>query len=198
MDSPVPYLPALTRAERRCLLAIARHRIEAVLRGDRPAPFQGLTPTLTAAGAAFVTLRHGSALRGCIGSITADAPLHETVARVACSAAFDDPRFPPVTAAELPDLEIEISRLSALVPVPAEAVVPGLHGVAIVCRGRRAVFLPKVATTQGWDRETLLRELCEKAALDPQAWRSAEAEVSVFTAEVFADHDEEGAGTGKS
>lgn len=188
MATTPPLLVPLTPAERRLLLNIARQSIRSELFNEPvPRATKGLTPALEVAGGAFVTLRSEEQLRGCIGSILPDAPLHETVARVARSAAFEDPRFSPLTPAELPDLEIEISRLSALERVPPEAVVPGVHGVSIKCRGHRAVFLPGVATTQGWDRETLLSELCLKAQLDPDAWRSPEAEVSVFTAEVLSD-----------
>jgi len=190
--TPAPRLIPLTPAERRLLLQIARQSIRAELLGEAAPTPAGLTSPLETAGTAFVSLHQGGELRGCIGSLTADAPLHATVARVARSAAVEDPRFPPLTVSEVSGLDIEISRLSALVPVPPEAVVPGLHGVSIACQGRRAVFLPQVATKYGWDRETLLRELCQKAHLAPDAWRSPEAHVSVFVAEVFSDADAAG------
>lgn len=185
-----PSLTPLSPDERRLLLRVARDSIRAVVLGEPAAEPDGLTPALEAVGAVFVSLHHDGALRGCIGSLAADQPLYRAVARAAEAAALEDPRFPPVGLSELPGLEIEISRLSALVPVSPDAVLPGEHGVSLQWSGRRAVFLPQVAPKYGWDRETLLRELCAKAHLPPDAWRYPEAQVSVFVAEVFSDADE--------
>jgi AMMECR1 domain-containing protein len=66
-------------------------------------------------------------------------------------------------------------------------VVPGFHGLSIVLRGRKAVFLPQVAVDGGWDRETLLEQTCLKAGLPANAWQEPIAEICVFTAEVFGE-----------
>ncbi len=95
---------------------------------------------------------------------------------MALQAAFHDPRFDPVAAAELPRLTIEISVLTPARPVAGPAdVVPGRDGVVLRKGGRSAVFLPQVATEQGWDRDTLLTQLARKAGLPGDAWRQGAA-----------------------
>ena len=186
-DLPLITLVPLTDAERRDLLRLARHALHAALRQDESPPEITITPALSKPAAAFVSLHGHGHLRGCIGTLVADKPLHETIAQIAVSAAFDDPRFPPLAAHELADLEIEISRLSGLVPATPEQVCPGLHGVAVTCGEHRAVFLPQVAPQHGWDRETLLTEVCRKALLPGNAWKQSDCSLSVFVAEVFAE-----------
>ena len=188
-DGAPGALPPLTEAERSALLRLARRSIAGAV-GTARAP--GIdesirTPALQAPGAAFVSLHRDHSLRGCVGTLSADRPLYETVAAMAVAAAVSDPRFEPLTAAELPGVRIEISRLGPLVPAQPEQVVVGVHGVSITVASRHAVYLPQVAVTQGWTREQLLRELCLKAYLPPDAWVAADAILYVFVAEVFAD-----------
>ena len=137
----------------------------------------------------FVTLRRRSDgdLRGCIGFPEARYPLEEAVSRAAVSAALSDPRFPPVTRDELPELAIDVSVLSPLTPGRAEDLVIGRHGVAIRGRGRGALFLPQVAVEQGWDVESLLRQLCRKAGLPAAAWRDGDCELLLFETESETD-----------
>jgi AmmeMemoRadiSam system protein A len=177
----------LTAAERRDLLWLARASIRCALDAEAAPPQIALTPPLIEPAAAFVSLHCAGRLRGCVGTVTADKPLHETVAHMACSAAFDDPRFPPVSAMEVPMIDIEISLLSPMVPAAPDEVRPGTHGVCVTCDRHRAVFLPQVATTQNWDRDTLLSELCRKALLAPDAWRWPGCTLLVFVAEVFGE-----------
>jgi uncharacterized protein (TIGR00296 family) len=123
------------------------------------------------------------------------APLQEATEAVrrATVMALTDPRFTsaPVTAAELPNVVIEVSLLSD----PAKtgdplSLNPGVHGI-IIRRGERSgCFLPKVASEWGWDAETLLTKCCGmKAGLDPQAWRDPGTEILLFTADAFAEDD---------
>lgn len=183
----LPECPSLTPAERRGLLWLARDSIRAALQGEDLAPRITLSAALSAPAAAFVSLHHEHRLRGCIGTLVADRALHETVTRMARLAAFEDPRFPPLTAAELPGIAIEISRLSALVLAQPEQICPGHHGVCVTCGAHRSVFLPQVALLYNWDRETLLSELCTKAMLPADAWKQPETTLMAFAAEVFAD-----------
>ncbi len=187
MSAGGSFISPLTLAERAMLLFLARHSIRASLENAAPPACPSLTPALTQPAAAFVSLHSERRLRGCIGTLEAERPLHVAVVRLAVSAAFDDPRFPPLAAVELPMLEIEISRLGPLVPCRPEDVLPGIHGVCVRHGEHRGVFLPQVATEHGWDRDTLLRELCRKAMLPPDVWKNPEAELRVFTAEVFGD-----------
>jgi len=141
---------------------------------------------------AFVTLeaREGHDLRGCIGHIIGDRPLGEVVRGVAVSAARSDPRFPPVQPEELAGLRIEISVLTAPVPVEPSArcrVVIGRDGL-LVRRGRaQALLLPQVATEQRLGPEAFLNAVCHKAGLAPGSWREPDTHVFTFTAEVFVE-----------
>jgi len=179
----------LTAVERRDLLWIARASIRGAFEPQAPPPQITLTPPLIEPTAAFVSLHCDGQLRGCVGTVTADKPLHETVEHMARAAAFDDPRFPPLAAAEVSAIDIEISRLSRMVPARPEDVRPGVHGVCIASSEQRAVFLPQVATTHNWDRDTLLDELCRKALLPPNAWRRPGCHLLVFVAEIFGERE---------
>jgi len=180
-------LPLLTPGQRAVLLAVAKEAICAEVRRSPLSVVPSFDPVLQAPGAAFVTLRRGPSLRGCIGYVHAVKPLVETVVQCAVSAATADPRFPPVTPVELPSLTVEISVLSPLaaVPDPGEIQV-GTHGLLISREGRQGLLLPQVATEFGWDRETFLRHTCQKAGLPPDAWRHG-AEIYSFTVDHFTD-----------
>jgi MEMO1 family protein len=177
----------LNATEGRELLALARRTLERhLLTGIPPLPRPASTELRRKAGA-FVTLNRDGALRGCIGHMVGDAPLALTVARMAIEAGTGDPRFRPVTPAELSGLTLEVSVLSPARPVHGVGdITPGRDGVVIEKDGRGAVFLPQVATEQGWGREELLDNLCLKAGLPKNAWRSG-ARFLTFQAEVFAE-----------
>ena len=174
--------------EQRLLLATARCAIydRLGLRFDVPAPFA--SEALAATCGAFVTLHKGGRLRGCIGHLSSDRPLTETVSEVAVSSAFDDPRFPPVTEEEAPRLSIEISVLSPFREIsdPREVVV-GTHGILMRRGGRSGLLLPQVATEQGWDREEFLDHTCLKAGLPMGSWRESGTHIEVFSAFVFGE-----------
>lgn len=189
MTPGVPEFIPLTLPERQELLWCARQSIRAALHGEEPPECRALTPALSLPGAAFVSLHHERRLRGCIGTLSAEQSLYRAVSKMAVSAAFDDPRFPPLAKSELPGLEIEVSRLSSLLPARAEEICIGRHGVCITHGEHRAVFLPQVALQQKWDRATLLNELCRKALLSPDAWRHPSTNLTVFEAEVFTEED---------
>ena len=135
----------------------------------------------------FVTLHLAGDLRGCIGHMDADEPLAESIARCAVAASSADPRFPAVTAAELPGLEIEISMLGAMEPItgPRDVEV-GRHGLMIEKGGRRGLLLPQVAVEHEWDASMFLSQTCRKAGLPLDAWTRGAA-VWRFEAEVFGD-----------
>jgi AmmeMemoRadiSam system protein A len=176
---------------RKQLLRIARESIEAVHAGGRAPQWSAadVDEELHRPAGAFVTLKTRSGdLRGCIGSIHAVHPLYEAVASSAISAAFRDPRFPPVQPQELAQLEIEISVMGPieLVRTPDDIEV-GRDGL-IVSRGRNAgLLLPQVAIEYGWDRETFLAQTCVKAGLPPAAWRLQDTRIERFAAEVFGE-----------
>jgi AmmeMemoRadiSam system protein A len=108
------------------------------------------------------------------------------VAETAQSAAFDDPRFPPVTPEEAPHLIVEISVLSPLRAIRPEEVVTGVHGLIVTQGGRRGLLLPQVPLEWNWNRETFLSQTCLKAGLPPDAWMQ-DVDLQSFTADVFGD-----------
>lgn len=186
--APVDLEP-LTTAEKRELLRIARAAVGAAL-GTGPAPDLGLdSAVLRAPGAAFVSVYVGGRLRGCVGTIRRRDPLYAAVARFARAAAFDDPRFPALDVAEWPELTIEISRLSDLVPARPEDVVVGRQGVCVARGENQGLLLPQVAERHSWTRDRLLDETCIKAGLGAGAWREPDTRISVFVAEVFGEDD---------
>ena len=151
------------------LLFIARGSIENELfpqeQGSTTAPWLGQ------AGATFVTLTKNEELRGCIGSLEATRPLGEDVAQNALGAAFRDPRFPAMTAAEWPQCRIEVSLLSTPKPVrfADEAdllaqIEAGKDGLIVEADGKRGTFLPQV-----WediqDKRAFVSSLLRKAGL---------------------------------
>lgn len=179
----------LSAADRKLLLAHARETIRRRLAGETVLLSPPCGPGLKVKRGAFVTLKEDGDLRGCIGHLAEDTPLIEVVGQMALQAAFQDPRFPPLRREELARCSLEISVLTPMQPVPGpSAIVVGRDGVVLRKQGRSAVFLPQVATEQGWDREQLLSQLARKAGLPPDAWRSG-AEFLTFQAEVFGEAD---------
>ena len=179
----------LSDDDRAALLAIARKTIAQYLESGTTPLARGFSPAVNRLQGAFVTLNKGGRLRGCIGHMAEDAPLGRTVGAMALQAAFHDRRFPSLKAGELPDVEIEISVLTPFRPVPGpEAIVVGRDGVVLRKRGRSAVYLPQVATEQGWNRDQMLDHLCRKAGLEPGDWRRG-AELLTFQAEVFSEKE---------
>lgn len=193
----------LSPVEKTYLLALARRTIERALQRQAVhIPVQEILPypadlvSQVSAGAsalktpsgAFVTLEKGKALRGCIGRMVAVRPLEETVRDMALEAAFEDPRFPPLSEEELPRCSIEISVLSPLERCdnPKDVVV-GRHGLYLIHRGRAGVLLPQVPVEQGWNREEFLDYLCRKAGLPPGSYQEPGAELYTFTATVFSE-----------
>jgi uncharacterized protein len=182
---------AIPEHEGRALVATAREAIVSRLEGRAPRwPSAG--PSLSAPCGAFVTLRAKTggreSLRGCIGRMTSNESLVITVREMAIAAAFEDPRFPPLRAEELPRICVEVTALSPMRLIGGvDEIEIGRHGVLMTRGGHSAVFLPQVATEQGWDRDELLDNLCYKAGLSPSAWHSNEARFHVFEGNIFEE-----------
>lgn len=134
----------------------------------------------------FVTLHRKHALRGCIGTVIGREPLYKNVWRMAHAAAFEDPRFPPVTQPEWPDISLEISVLGPLTPCPGPAAIEiGRHGLLLVRGHRSGLFLPQVPVEQGWNLEDYLENLCRKAGLPSRSWQAEDASLYWYEAFVF-------------
>jgi len=174
----------LTADDRQLLLRLARGSLEARVR-RLPQPEAG--GVLGVPSGAFVSIHRGEALRGCLGRITCDLPLIEVIAHLASVVADSDPRFAPVQAAELDELEIEISVLTPEREVASIAEIEiGRHGLIVEHGIRRGLLLPQVASEHGWGVEQFVEHTCLKAGLPPDAWRRG-ARISVFEADVFSE-----------
>ena len=144
------------------------------------------TPKLEEKLGAFVTLKKGQRLRGCIGNIIGEGPLWKTIIKMAAQAAFNDPRFPPLKQEELDLVSLEISILSPLLILSdPDKIKPGRDGLLIRRNGATGLLLPQVATEWGWDRETFLGQTCRKAGLPQNCWKEPDTEIYWFQAVVF-------------
>jgi AmmeMemoRadiSam system protein A len=183
---------SLSAEARRQLLALARGTLVAHFRGEPPPRLASdRAETFGQSRALFVTLRRAGQLRGCIGTLAPEGDLARMVPRFALRAAFEDPRYPGLTAEELTGCTIEISVLTPPRPVERpEDVVVGRDGLIIELGARRGLLLPQVATEWGFDRVTFLAEVSRKAGLPPDAWQLPAARLWSFQAEVFAEGEE--------
>lgn len=168
------------------LVEIARRAISSAILEKRIADFPPYPAALSERRAAFVSLYRAGILRGCVGQVENPGPLADVVARAAINAALYDSRFPPVSSVEVATLDIEISVLTALEPIPPDAIVAGRHGLMVVRESRSGLLLPQVATERKWSGQRLLEETCVKAGLARNAWRDPATQVFGFTAEVFS------------
>jgi AmmeMemoRadiSam system protein A len=176
-------------ADRLLLLGIAREAITAHV-SRSPAREPDTIGELLPCEGAFVTLHRRGELRGCIGHLQPRLPIGRVVARCAVAACSRDPRFPPVKAAELPDLDIELSILGPCEPVSLiDEIEIGRHGLVAEQGSQRGLLLPQVATEWKWDRQTFVEQTCHKAGLPRDAWRHA-AGLWKFEAEVFGERNE--------
>ncbi len=165
----------------RTLLCRARQAISEQLAGQRASsvteePDTQTQATLATPGAVFVTLSQKGQLRGCIGSLSAWRPLATDVVENAKSAAFRDPRFPPLTSEELDRTRVEVSLLSPAQPMSftsqddaIQQLRPNVDGVILEWQGRRGTFLPQVWESLP-DRQQFFRHLKQKAGLAMDFW----------------------------
>jgi AmmeMemoRadiSam system protein A len=142
----------------------------------------------------FVTLKIRNQLRGCMGCLTPSETILEGIQRNAINAAFNDPRFPPLSASELAEAEIEVSILTnprELVYAGGDDLLkklrPSIDG-AIISKGMaRATFLPQV-----WEQlprtEDFLAHLCRKAGLSPDEWKKGELGVATYQVQYFHEN----------
>jgi AmmeMemoRadiSam system protein A len=186
----------LTLEEQKILLRLARESMERGVRGEAlpSLDLASLPVPLREEGSSFITLTSAGELRGCIGALEPYRPLAEDVREHAVAAALYDPRFPPVRAEELREIQIEISRLTRPVPLEykdADDLIsklrPQIDGV-VLREGpyHRSTFLPQV-----WeripDRAEFLNNLCYKMGLEPDVWRREHFEVLTYQVEEFRE-----------
>jgi AmmeMemoRadiSam system protein A len=175
-----------TEEDRRQLLRLARETIVAHVTGN-PASAVELRGVLARPGGAFVSIHRRGDLRGCIGHIEANEPLGVVVPRCAVAACTSDPRFPPVSSSELPDIDLELSLLGPLEAIAGpDQVEIGRHGLVVERGWHRGLLLPQVATEWKWDAHAFLGHTCRKAGLPADAWQHG-ATLWRFEAEVFGE-----------
>lgn len=172
--------------EKTFLHKLALGAIEHHLLGN-PMPTRDREPVrLAEKRGAFVTLKTRGQLRGCIGHTQAIKPLSQTIIDMAQAAAFQDPRFPPLSQKELKDLSIEISALTPFRQIKdIKEIQVGKHGLFIERGFNAGLLLPQVATEYGWDSLTFLEHTCQKAGLPKDAWKDKNSKIYVFSAEIF-------------
>ncbi len=173
--------------EKEALIAV-RKTLEAHL-NNQPLPKLSFTdPRFSEKCGIFVTLKKHGDLRGCIGYIVGYEPLGQAIPSMAIAAATKDPRFNPVTAAELKDLHIEISVLSPMQDVKdINEIKIGRDGLLLQLGGHSGLLLPQVPVEWNWDREEFLENLCYKAGLPVGAHLRPEARLQRFSADVFGE-----------
>ena len=178
---------ALSDADKKALKEIAFNSIRDSLDGKpiaQPTLTSYLSP-LTSKCGTFVSLHKHGHLRGCIGHFGEDYPLYEIVAEMARAAAFEDPRFMPVTRDELDDLDIEISVLTPMRRIQGlDEFELHRHGIYIKKGYRSGTFLPQVADEVNWTKEEFVGHCSQdKAGLGWDGWR--DAELYVYEAIIF-------------
>ncbi len=175
----------LSTTDGAALLGIARASLRHHL-GLGPLPELPDWGPLAEPRGAFVTLRRGGELRGCIGSFKPLGTLARTVAAMAVSAGREDPRFEPVPPEEEPELDYHVSALAPCEPMrDPSSIEIGRHGLLVKNGWHRGALLPVVAAERGWDAATFLKHACLKAGLAPDAWRDSSTAVEIFVAEEF-------------
>jgi AmmeMemoRadiSam system protein B/AmmeMemoRadiSam system protein A len=180
---------SLDREAQQELLRMARATMEGYLRSGKVPAFEPKFEALKEQRGVFVTLTKHGDLRGCIGHHESDEPLYKLVPEMAVAAGFRDPRFHPLSKAELNDVRIKVSvyltnvyRIEDL-----SEFEMGKHGIIMMKEGRGATYLPEVPLEAGWTTvEEEMASLCRKAGLPGGAWREG-AEFYVYKTQVFGE-----------
>jgi AmmeMemoRadiSam system protein B/AmmeMemoRadiSam system protein A len=169
---------SFTEKDKKLLFDIARSSIRTMLYENKRITLDGqkMPETLKMNLGAFVTLKIGGQLRGCIGRFISSDPLYEVVRSSALSSAFEDTRFMPLTKAEYEKTELEITVLGPMKKISnINEIVLGKHGIYIKKDFRSGTMLPQVAVEQGWTVEQFLGYTSrDKAGLGWDGWKSAD------------------------
>ncbi len=172
------YSVSFTEEEKNQLFKIARTSIKKTLDENKQAVIDpsAIPANLKKKMGAFVTLKIGGKLRGCIGMFISEKPLYEVVNEMAVASAFSDNRFDPLSKEEYPEIEIEISVLGPLKKITDIAqIVPGKHGIYIKKDFRSGTMLPQVLTENHWTVEQFLGYTSrDKAGLGWDGWKTAD------------------------
>ena len=181
----------ISNEEKRILLRLARNSIKSLYQEiDSSEIAVEDHPILNTHKGAFVTLTINNRLRGCIGYITSNSPLDQTVEDAAVQAAIGDPRFSKLTLDEFNLISIEVSILSEPFPMHNyDEIVLGKHGLILSEGGQRGLLLPQVPIEHRMNKEEYLSALCEKAGFFPDLWRERILNIEMITAVVFSEKE---------
>jgi len=181
----------LNKHEQEEILKLARNTIEQYVTKSIIPRFKSDDPAFNQTGGAFVTIHNHGQLRGCIGTIESNEPIHKTVEEMAIESATQDPRFEPVNEDELKDIDVEVSILSPKRKVSGiDEIELGRHGVIVKKGFAAGVFLPQVAGETGWSKKEFMEHLCEgKAGLSKDAYLDPKTEIYIFEAQVFGEKE---------
>ncbi len=180
----------LTLDQKHRLVDIARKTVTGWVTEHTKPDFEISDPLLKSKGAAFVTLQMDGELRGCIGHTEARLPLWECVREMATAACSQDPRFPPVSTAELPKLDFEITVLTPMQKIESiDEIKVGRDGLMMERGYQRGLLLPQVPVEWGWDRDEFLSHTARKAGLPADAWKEDSVTIYRFQGLVFGDGD---------
>lgn len=184
----------LTDEQGACLAKLARRAIESPSKDFDDTD----DPVLRENCGVFITLTINDSLRGCIGLPYPTTPLHDAVIQAARSAAYEDPRFPPVNKSEINNIIIEVSVLTSpeLIEVPPselpDSILVGRDGLIIERGWNKGLLLPQVPVEWGWDSEQFLSQCCVKAGLPPNAWKQQGTKIYTFQAILFKEETPSG------
>lgn len=183
-------MEVLTQEDGQLAVRMARQALQAAV-GRRQCNLEELPPIFREKRGVFVTLKIHHNLRGCIGIPYPVMPLGEALVEAAVSAGLDDPRFMPVTSAEIPTISLEVTVLSLPVMLTCEPqerpkeVEVGRHGLIASYHGMSGLLLPQVPEECGWNSTTFLEHTCLKAGMAKDCWKRRDVEIFTFEGQIF-------------
>jgi len=184
----------LNKKDQALLLKLAREAIDTSFKDNDPDVSR--VGHLTQLRGCFVTLHKDSQLRGCIGFPRPIMPLYEQIIAASKAAAFEDPRFQPLSRNELKNIVIEISILSKPELIKVKDADEYLSNIEIgrdglIIQGRSSgLLLPQVATEYNFNSKQFLECVCEKAGMHNDAWKDLDNKIYKFRAEIFSEDTE--------
>lgn len=179
--------PTFSYEQQQALIQLAFDSIRYYLQHGKPPYMKSGDLKLNRKAGVFVTIKELGALRGCIGHIVADTPIYQIVQDMAIAAATCDPRFPPLQLKNLDNISTKISILSPLQRMGHEEIIIGKHGVLIEKEDRRSLLLPEVPVDRSWNKQQFLENLCLKAGLERNAWKTGGKLYGFTTIELSLD-----------
>lgn len=180
----------MTPEQKKKLLLLSRRTLEDYIKLSIIPAFKTSEKVFLEKRGAFVTLKINGQLRGCIGRISAQIALYQTIQDMTTEAAAGDPRFMPVGEDELDKIDIEISVLSQPKKIEdISEIETGKHGLIIRKGFNSGLLLPQVASEYGWSREEFLMHTCDKAGISIDSWKDKDTQIYIFSAEVFGEKE---------